>query len=519
MRLKKVGMDKAKAIANRDVAPLDTAWRNVAKSEDLSDADPNNIRFRHLASMLLDSDDAERIGSLQAIWETSTNRVDVQQEYHDIQRLFDEAQFCNSAFQTWVSSWLAAGPSFQEFSQKFLPKNMSEGESDSFCRLYYEQPDCTRCWTHVFVSLNRNAVSRDPQVMSLARCYTLLTELPSCLRPGLSRGKSRSEETGMRYFIAKIVVKSVESGANVVELDFPFDDASDLSALCFDMNKAQKQFGSPHQDGKRALVLYDETLWAIMQRLPPYNHESLQAASGAGSACSSCRISFHIQVSPKLSAKDGSWMFEKQISHIIIVSDNLYSRDGYGCSARGTAADRSGKALENVDVRWTVISMERQRSGASDDFINQETVGFRSSDLALANAISATLFNDRWYDRQYTVDRVAAAAEDTSIAVLDALKSFEPVRIPVDLPPGKHHRGPIKQVSRTLAKVRWDSCAHPHYILHLSRRCLCVCVVFLHNAHMRAMPSRIHHTHSFDTFILRKRAATLTTFPPDFSIV
>ncbi len=145
MRLKKVGMDKAKAIANRDVAPLDAAWHNVAKSEDLSDADPNNIRFRHFASMLLDCDDAERIDSLKAIWETATNRVDVQQEYHDIQRLFDEAQFCNSAFQTWVSSWLAAGPSVQEFSQKFLPKNMSEGERDSFCRLYYEQPDCTRC--------------------------------------------------------------------------------------------------------------------------------------------------------------------------------------------------------------------------------------------------------------------------------------------------------------------------------------------------------------------------------------
>jgi hypothetical protein len=434
----------------------------------LQELHPAHIGFKQRCCALLASQDEAQFLNLCSVWETSTNRVLVKQEYNDIQRLFDEAQFCNSAFQTWVWSWIAGGPSFEDFRQKHLPKNLPPGGVSSMSRLYYDQPDCSQCWLHVFISFNASAISRDQQAESLARVRHLLSKHASSF-PSSSdqRGIAAS---GPRYFSAKILAKSTTTGATVSEVNFPAESSRDLSALCWALSTSGTSRCN-NLDEKCALILYRESFLAIMQKL------SLPDVDGSLTLANS-RVSLHIQISPILSTDRCNSANDKRISHIIVLGGSPHDVEGNteqlpqrmssaSISAQAqqhfSAVDECGRLLRAADVRWTVLAWNQINVCASVmpqplNAVDEETDFCHYFDLALTNAVTTTLFNAQWYGQQYQIDAVPVSDEDQFIKLDDALRRVAPVRIAVEHPPGTHKRGPIKQVSRTLSKVNAAAC-------------------------------------------------------------
>lgn len=60
--------------------------------------------FKECVHDSLDVSEDDQIQSLVRVWETSQKRVLVKQEYTDIKRLFQEAEYCNGAFQVHLAS-------------------------------------------------------------------------------------------------------------------------------------------------------------------------------------------------------------------------------------------------------------------------------------------------------------------------------------------------------------------------------------------------------------------------------
>lgn len=106
MVMRKNAFKKSADIGNEHSTDMNDAWseilRESSSGEKLAALCPNSDqKFEESFKDLLDIPDEDRIDidSLIRVWETSKTSVLVKQEYTDIKRLFEEAEFCNEAFQ------------------------------------------------------------------------------------------------------------------------------------------------------------------------------------------------------------------------------------------------------------------------------------------------------------------------------------------------------------------------------------------------------------------------------------
>jgi len=103
---------KSEEISHEHTKVMDEVWTSIKDATHwgpyLSALSPPNIPplahesyglFKECVRDSLDVSNEDQIQSLMRVWETPTNRVLVNQEYTDIKRLFEEAEYCNGAFQ------------------------------------------------------------------------------------------------------------------------------------------------------------------------------------------------------------------------------------------------------------------------------------------------------------------------------------------------------------------------------------------------------------------------------------
>jgi len=118
--MRRVALKKSAEISCEHTEAMDEVWaiiKNATHSGPyLSTLSPPNIPplanesydlFKECIETSLDVSNEDQIQSLMRVWETPTNRVLVKQEYTDIKRLFEEAEYCNGAFQVSRSALLA----------------------------------------------------------------------------------------------------------------------------------------------------------------------------------------------------------------------------------------------------------------------------------------------------------------------------------------------------------------------------------------------------------------------------
>jgi hypothetical protein len=111
MVMRRSAFKKSADIGNEHSSDMNDAWSEIlgesSSGEKLAALCPNSDQtFEESFKSLLDIPDEDRIDidSLIRVWETSKTSVLVKQEYTDIKRLFQEAEFCNEAFQVRRSS-------------------------------------------------------------------------------------------------------------------------------------------------------------------------------------------------------------------------------------------------------------------------------------------------------------------------------------------------------------------------------------------------------------------------------
>jgi hypothetical protein len=105
--MKRHAVKTSSEIGNEHFSAINDVWSEITGKSKLAALCPNSRqKFKDSFKNLLDIPDEDQIDvdSLIRVWETSTTSVFVKQEYTDIKRLFEEAEFCNEAFQVCRSS-------------------------------------------------------------------------------------------------------------------------------------------------------------------------------------------------------------------------------------------------------------------------------------------------------------------------------------------------------------------------------------------------------------------------------
>jgi hypothetical protein len=104
--MRKKAFKKSAEIGNEHSENMNKVWSKViddsSSGEALASLCPNFEQFKTTFSLLIKdipNKDQIDIDSVIRVWETSTTSVLVKQEYTNIKRLFEEAEFCNEAFQ------------------------------------------------------------------------------------------------------------------------------------------------------------------------------------------------------------------------------------------------------------------------------------------------------------------------------------------------------------------------------------------------------------------------------------